>query len=65
MAHIVRESLRILFVVGTLILPILYWLLGRWTKTSRGEYGRRGKGVGIARAMARSTAQAQRRNLNP
>jgi hypothetical protein len=29
MAHIVRESLRVLFVVGTVILPILYWLLGR------------------------------------
>ena len=29
MAHIVRESLRALFVVATAVLPILYWLLGR------------------------------------
>lgn len=29
MVHVVRESLRVLFVVGTTVLPILYWLLGR------------------------------------
>lgn len=29
MGHVVGDSLRAIFVVGTAVLPILYWLLGK------------------------------------
>jgi hypothetical protein len=44
MAHIVRESLRVLFVVGTVILPILYWLLGRVDQGLQRRVREKGKG---------------------
>ena len=44
MAHIVRESLRILFVVGTVILPIFYWLLGRVDQGIQRRVREKGKG---------------------
>ncbi|MDQ3834924.1 MAG: hypothetical protein M3315_15165 [Actinomycetota bacterium] len=44
MTHIVRESLRVLFVVGTVMLPILYWLLGRVDQGIQKRVREKGKG---------------------
>ena len=43
MAYIVREFLRVLFVVGTAVLPILYWLLGRIDQGMQRRIWQKGK----------------------
>jgi hypothetical protein len=43
MAYIGRESLRVLFVAGTAILPIIYWLLGRVDRGARRQIRKKAK----------------------